>query len=291
MEFVLISDPNNPIDPATNTGRVDYIFEVGKYLITNSEYAEFLNAVAAYSDPYGLYSINMNNGLFGGIQCTQENGYSSYEAIEGYANLPVVYVSWFDAARFCNWIHFGKPTAEKTGLGITEGDSEVGAYNTSLFGDSRAVQKVVTHNSGAKFWLPTLCEWNKAAYYDPSKDSMGGYWLYATRSDSKPKAVAPPGDRFSANYYDFGWAAPAPYLTAVGSYQQASSYYGTYDQGGNVWEWVETLRPNKRQRWVRGGGATTYDHALSRLNVDCEYGDHELYIFGFRLAKQPEVSL
>ena len=284
MEFVFVDNPENPADPITNSGKVDYVFEIGKYQITNSQYADFLNATTAYSDPYGLYSVNMESGLFGGIKRIQKDGRYFYEPFEEYADLPVVYVSWFDAARYCNWLHYGKPETGKSVLGTTEGNFETGAYNTSLFSPGRDIQKVETHNPGARYWLPTLDEWNKAAYFDPLKDGIGGYWLYPTQSDTKPQAVPPPGDRFSANYYDFKWAAPAPYLTPVGSYRYATSYYGTFDQGGNIWEWVETIRIEKH-RWVRGGGATTFDHALSRINVDSEYGDHELYIFGFRVAR------
>ncbi|BAY65886.1 hypothetical protein NIES22_59970 [Calothrix brevissima NIES-22] len=283
MEFVIVDNPGNPIDIITNSGKVDYIFQMGKHQITNAQYAEFLNAVAVYSDPYNLYNVNMERGLFGGIQRTKKDSCYVYKPLEGYDDLPVVYVSWFDAARFCNWLHFGKPQLGESVLGTTESNSEIGAYNTSLFSDGRDIQKVKEHNAEARYWIPTLDEWNKAAYFDPSKNGSGGYWLYPTRSDQKPQGIAPPGDQFSANYYDFKWAAPDPYLTPVGSYKYATSYYGTYDQGGNVWEWVETLRSNYH-RWVRGGGATTFDHALSRLNVDFEYSDHKLYIFGFRVA-------
>lgn len=291
MVFALIDNPENPIDPVTKSGRVDYIFEISKHQVTNAQYAEFLNATATESDPHGLYSVNMESGLFGGIKRTQENGSYFYQPLEEYADLPVVYVSWFDAARFCNWLHFGKPNRGESVLGTTEGNSEVGAYDTGLFTYERTVQKFETHNPNANYWIPTLDEWNKAAYFDPSKNGDGGYWLYPTQSDTKPQAIAPPGDQFSANYYDFKWAAPAPYLTPVGSYKYATSYYGTLDQGGNVWEWVETLRVGGQHRWVRGGGATTFDHALSRLNTDSEYGDHELYIFGFRVARKHSLNL
>ncbi len=289
MEFVVVGDPCNPPDPLTGSGSVAYVFQIGKYQITNAQYADFLNAVAAYSDPYSLYTVNLEKGLFGGIKQVKKADLFVYEPLDGYAELPVVYVSWFDAARFCNWLHFGQPRRGKSILETTEGNFEIGAYNTSLFIDPRGVQTVISHHSEAKYWIPSLDEWNKAAYYDPSKDGKGGYWLYPTQSDTKPKGVAPPGDQFSANYYDFKWSATEPYLTPVGSYKYATSYYGTYDQAGNVWEWVETIR-NQNHRWVRGGGATTFDHALSRLNTDSEYSDHKLYIFGFRVAKKPDVN-
>ncbi len=40
-------------------------------------------------------------------------------------------------------------------------------------------------------------------------------------------------------------------LTPVGAFTQADSYYGTYDQGGNVWEWNDTIIGSSRG--VRGG--------------------------------------
>jgi len=194
MEFALIENPGNISDPLTNSGKVDYIFQIGKCQVTNAQYARFLNATASYLDPYGLYSVNMENGLFGGIKRSEKNGRYFYKPLAEYIDLPVVYVSWFDAARFCNWLHFGKPETGESVLGTTEGNFEVGAYNSAIFSAGRDVQK-------------------------------------------------------------------------------------------NVWEWVETLRNNKKHRWVRGGGATNFNHALSRMNVDSEYSDHELYIFGFRVAR------
>lgn len=288
MKFVFIDNPGNIADLITNSGKVDYYFEIAKYQVTNAQYAEFLNAVSVHSDPHNLYNINMEKGLFGGIKRSKKDSGYLYEPLEGYFDIPVVYVSWFDAARFCNWLHFGKPRKGGSVLGTTEGNSEIGAYDTSLFSDKRGIRRVKTHNPEAKYWIPTLNEWNKAAYFDPSKNGEGGYWMYPTRSNTKPRSSAPPSDENSANYYDFKWAASEPYLTPVGSYKYATSYYGTYDQGGNVWEWVETLRG--KHRWVRGGGATTFDHSLSRLNVDSEHGDHKLYIFGFRVAKKPDFN-
>jgi formylglycine-generating enzyme required for sulfatase activity len=72
----------------------------------------------------------------------------------------------------------------------------------------------------------------------------------------------------------------------VGSYKYAKSYYGTHDQGGNVWEWVETLTNKEKHRWVRGGAVSNDDFTLTRTDKDSEYSDHELYIFGFRVAKK-----
>lgn len=288
MEFVIVRDMYNPSDQMTHSGRVGYVFEIGRYEVTNAHYCVFLNAVAVKSDPYGLYSINMERGLFGGIKRLTTNGDYRYEPLSGYANLPVVYVSWYDAARYCNWLHYGKPVTGKSEMGTTEGDELSGSYDTRDFGIAvrSGLQRVQAHNQAAKYWIPTIDEWNKAAFYDPTKNGSGGYWLYATCSDEKPVAV-PPGDTpNAANFYDFKWAAPEPYVTPVGSYKKSASWYGTYDQNGNVFEWIETLKADGKRRWIRGGALTQHASSMIRNNQDGEYGDHELYIFGFRVCRR-----
>jgi formylglycine-generating enzyme required for sulfatase activity len=287
MEFVRIGDKNNHPNNITGSGTVGYEYEIGKFEVSNKQYCEFLNAVASVDDPHSLYNINMENGIFGGIRIINKDDRFLYEPLPKLENLPVVYVSWYDSARFCNWLHYGKPNTGRSEIGTTEGDDKNGAYDTRQFDKNpRGVQKVNSHNANALYWIPTLDEWDKAAYYDPTKNGMGGYWLYPTRTDTKP-LCAPPGETpNSANYYDFKWAAPEPYLTPIGSYKKSSSYYGTFDQGGNVWEWCETLRNNGKQRWVRGGGATVYANTLAINNQDSEYGDHKLYIFGLRICRQ-----
>merc|ERR1711964_520416 len=67
IETVTIGNPGN--GPDTNTsgnviaapegaGRVTYVYEMGKYEVTQGQYTEFLNAVGA-TDTYGLYHPGM----------------------------------------------------------------------------------------------------------------------------------------------------------------------------------------------------------------------------------------
>jgi formylglycine-generating enzyme required for sulfatase activity len=113
----------------------------------------------------------------------------------------------------------------------------------------------------APHWvLPSENEWYKAAYYQPA--SLGGdvddYWLYPTRTNSEPYSDQPPGsgapvqsntanfkqDDGLTNGYNDGYAVTGSptyvgtqnYLTNVGAYTQSAGFYGTFDQGGNVWE-------------------------------------------------------
>ena len=61
IEWVLVGDPGNACDtryPAECLGAVDDAYRISKYEITNAEYAEFLNAVAA-RDIHALYDTGM----------------------------------------------------------------------------------------------------------------------------------------------------------------------------------------------------------------------------------------
>src|SRR5205823_358785 len=76
------------LDGTTGYGSVGYNYNIGKYDVTDSQYAAFLNAV----DPSGanalqLYNANMATGTQGGVTW---NG-SQYVVNSGYANKPVVY--------------------------------------------------------------------------------------------------------------------------------------------------------------------------------------------------------
>src|SRR5580658_9690213 len=61
MSFVTVGDPGNLADPITDEGNVSYTYKIGADDVTSAQYAQFLNAVATTSDPYGLYNSNMAN--------------------------------------------------------------------------------------------------------------------------------------------------------------------------------------------------------------------------------------
>ena len=71
--------------------------------------------------------------------------------------------------------------------------------------------------------------------------------------------------------------------TDVGAYINASSYYGTYDQAGNVQEWTEEIIyvTNRRLR----GGSWSYNEFYGRSS-DFEFDttDYDAEAIGFRIA-------
>jgi formylglycine-generating enzyme required for sulfatase activity len=177
--FVTVGDVNNLADTGgSGHGSVSYSYAIGKYVVTNSEYVEFLNAVAAI-DTYSLYNSNMAN-VWGGITRSGTSGSYVYTVKTNYGNKPVNLVSWFDCARYCNWLHNAKPTGSQNSI-----TTEDGAYtlNGEISGDA------VPKNAGAKYHIPTGDEWYKAAYYKGG-GTNAGYWDYATQSDSLPTCVA-----------------------------------------------------------------------------------------------------
>jgi len=99
------------------------------------------------------------------------------------SNKPVVYVSWFDCARYCNWLHNGKLTYNTTDSTATA-PQNTGAYNVGTAITGNAVAK----QADANYHIPTENEWYKAAYYKGG-GANAGYWLYATQSDATPTPV------------------------------------------------------------------------------------------------------
>jgi formylglycine-generating enzyme required for sulfatase activity len=294
---VPVGNAGNPGDPQPGSeGSVAYSFEIGKFEVTNAEYAEFLNAVAD-ADPLALYNTQMSTSPLGGIARSGLTGSYAYSVKSGMANMPVVFVGWYDAIRFANWLHNGQGGPSTT---------EVGAY--TLLGGTRVPTnpRGITRNPSALWWLPDQNEWYKAAYHK-NNGPTNQYWDYPTSTDTIPDSDQPPGtdapnpsntanflrNDQTANGYNDGYAVTGSsslsvsrnYLTEVGAYTFSSSPYGTFDQGGNVLEWNETLRSTtSATRGLRGG---SWENSASCMEADCEtiVGEtEESDGIGFRVA-------
>jgi formylglycine-generating enzyme required for sulfatase activity len=180
--FVTVGNPNNAND-TTNYGQVNYTFLITKYTITNCEYIEFLNAVASIQDTYSLYNTNMTTDISGGIikEFNSPTGKFIYKLKNtNMANKPATCLTWFNCARYCNWLHNGKPSIAVYPVNQNT-ITEDGSYTMNSSSPLVAPQK----NSSAKYWIPSENEWYKAAYYDPTLNG-GNYWLFATRSNNMP---------------------------------------------------------------------------------------------------------
>jgi len=254
----------------------------------------------ADTDAFGLYNANVGMDLnVKGITRTGSSGSYSY-AVFGDGNRPVTYVSWFDAARFSNWLHNGQPSTGSQ----TTGTTETGAY--ALNGAISGVG--ISKGGGAQYWIPSESEWYKAAYYQPlaADGDTDGYWLYPTGSNVSPNSRnGSVSDANSGNFYgddsiangfnggyavtNSGYSASEQYLTPVGAFTQADSYYGTFDQGGNVWEWNDAIISSSRG--LRGGSWYGTEVDLRSSNRGNNDPSNELNFVGFRIATVPEPTV
>lgn len=212
----------------------------------------------------------MGSSTYGGIQQSGTSGSFTYSVKSGMGNKAVNFVSFWDAARFTNY--------------LTTGNTETGVYN--LGGVTAPTNNAVTRDATA--WnaggvaIASEDEWYKAAYYQPvgAGGDTDSYWLYPTASNSITIA--------DANY-----DGSVGTLTDVGTYSHAASYYGTFDQGGNVWEWNDAIVYSS----VRGTRGGAYNRGATNLRSSSLYNFNdplgESHFIGFRvssLAPIPEPS-
>lgn len=202
IDFVNVTNPDNLSDPndiyleqrvggsttysaisIPKLGHVTNNYRISTYEVTNSQYCEFLNAVATVN-PRGLYNEDMAVEDTGGI--LQFSGGESYDyTVKPYMeNVPVVFVSYISVIRFINWLHNGAP------ISVSEDNVDItinsGAYYILDIDGSYIIQK----NSYRKYWLPNLNEWHKAAYYRPVEANNYNGTSSVSIKTSEPYLVA-----------------------------------------------------------------------------------------------------
>ena len=180
FDWATVGNPDNAADPLNEgdipgIGSVAVVYRIAKSEVTNDQYAQFLNAVAA-TNANGLYNGSMGSNARGGITQNGSSGSFTYSVKTDMGNKPVNYVSFLDAMRFVNWLHNGQPTDAQDAS-----TTETGVYTIGT-----GVSEI--RAADAQFFIPTENEWYKAAYHQPS--AQGGdtddYWLYPTASNSVP---------------------------------------------------------------------------------------------------------
>jgi formylglycine-generating enzyme required for sulfatase activity len=259
MEFVAIGNPGNADDTtgAPNpAGSVAYAYNMGKYEVSD-------DMITNYNSSYGTAnSLAITTSNRGGAK-------------------PATSVSWNEAARFTNWLNTstGGSAAYKFTIGSGVND------NIALWGSGDAGYDALNpyRNSLATYVLPSMDEWYKAAYYNPTTST---YFDYATGSNSAPTAVASGTAANTAVYGQTFAQGPADVNLAGGL-----SPYGIMGLGGNVFEWEETsLELNNSSgssvRVIRGGSWSTAGSSNLSSSTRASLGDPALEIasVGFRVA-------
>ncbi|HRI59501.1 MAG TPA: SUMF1/EgtB/PvdO family nonheme iron enzyme [Saprospiraceae bacterium] len=174
-------------------------FYLGKHEVTNAEYCLFLNEKGNQSEG-GVEWINLS-GNYDQEKCRILQIGKQFSVEAAYDNYPVIYISWYGAKAYCDWL------TEKKGK----------------------------KNSGYAYRLPTEAEWEYAAGNgskhtryswgngDPNGRSGGNI------ADASAAKILDASSVFRA--YNDGFVFGAP----VGSYN--SNEFGIFDMTGNVREW------------------------------------------------------
>jgi formylglycine-generating enzyme required for sulfatase activity len=252
IDFVTITAPGNAAwagngsaqDQAVGRGSVGYEYRIGKFEVTTSQWAEFMNA--AFDRPQSEWiSHLLPPGQWGAAGTTPNTpGGRRWFVPAGNEMRGVGGIDWRMAAIYCNWLHNNKSLDRSAFLS--------GAYDVSTFAYVQSGPFTVftdqrTRSAGARYFIPTWDEWLKAAHYDPNKTnadgSVGGWWTYSNSTDS-PFVPGPPGELVNGQLAtaNFGfqnagdlscWSVP------LGSYAGVQSPWGLVDTAGMTQEWVE----------------------------------------------------
>ncbi|MCC6951364.1 MAG: SUMF1/EgtB/PvdO family nonheme iron enzyme [Phycisphaerales bacterium] len=278
IDFVTIGAPGNAAyqaaDPRSfehNRGSVAYEYKIGRYEMTTGQWVEFMNAALNRPDPIPWVEVPT---MWAGGQ------FAPFNASPANAIRPAGGATWRTCAIFTNWLHNNKSLERAAFLS--------GAYDVSTFGNDGmgGFTDQQAHSPGARYWIPTMDEWLKAAHYDPSKQnpdgSVGGWWQYSNGTDSPYLYGPPPGGHANA-----GFETPNPYEIPLGSYE-ITSPWGLYDVAGATVEYTESIFPTgarTRYRVVDGSGWGLPAGDLDTIGgLGGEVPSSHLDYFGFRIA-------
>lgn len=159
---------NGANEVLNNLGVVNKNYRIGAYEITNNQYVSFLNSVATgLNDPItsGLYHPDMS-GVYGGINRSTSDVLAQYSIKNNMGNKPVNFINYINSLKFINWLENGAPSSIDP-INVNEIINQ-GAYEILLDGDRN--YRVDT-NRNRKYFLPSLDQWYKAAYFE-YKDSV-----------------------------------------------------------------------------------------------------------------------
>jgi hypothetical protein len=251
FQWATITHPNNPGydrptlsgTPVAGLGTVPYEYRIAKMEVTTAQWVEFVNTFSMQPDFPGRMFDNRSfvsqaeSAFWGAFRDSTYTGPGVRYAYEGPGYdgslVPVMSISWRDAALYCNWLHNGKQSDPASLLS--------GAYDTSTWGGAYpSFTDALTHEPGSLYWIPTLNEWLKASFWDPDKFGPGqpGWWQFVNSSDTAPVPGYPsePGATTAAG---LPLADPAILSIPLGAYPEAQSPWELLDTAGGGQEWNE----------------------------------------------------
>ena len=166
-----------------------------KYEVSNDQYAAFLNANGNQSEGDGTISVTWYNTNNANISLVG----SKYVSDTNYGNHPVMNVSWFGAAAYCEWVGGRLPTEAEWEYAAMGGENRIFAW-------------------GDKYWdgiQTNACDSN--CPYDHRDDSVNDGYAYTAPVTAYPAGVSAFGqynltgnvaewvlDDYSTDFYSSG---------------------------------------------------------------------------------------
>lgn len=213
--------------PALNKGSVGYNYRIATTEVTTSHWLEFVQAYAPYhAGPRTLTAFTSWNIFPTSLDPDEPAGYVMRPGTENVA----VTMSWYFAARYVNWLENGKAPQREA--------FESGVYDAATFAQNPdgTWPQPGARAPGAQFWIPTVDEWVKAAFYDPNRygEDQEGYWQRPNRGD----ALLIPGLPQNGGQTLHGAPDELRGDYPVGLFSNVLSPWGLLDVSGGVTEWL-----------------------------------------------------
>ena len=271
-------------------------FFMSKYEITNQQYCDYLNDAnslglievrsgVVYASPGGTDPYCDSNSYDDDSQIDYSGGIFSVRTKAGrdMSDDPMVEVSWYGAASYCNWKSSQEGYESCYNLSTWECDFSKHGYRLPTEAEREYAARGGQHNPYYRFpWGDTIS--HSQANYNSFWEGGSPYYPY----DVSPTEGSHP------DWDDGIW----PITSVVGSF--AANGYGLYDMTGNVWEWCNDWYdsnyynvspydnpegPVSGTYRVMRGGAWNYDAYYSRVAYrDLSGPDNRSFSGGFRIV-------
>ena len=200
-EFLMgspVTESGRSDDETQHRVRIPRTFSLATTEVTNEQYSRFLTAVPDYAAVWNAETARFGN----------PPRYAEYSRTP---DSPQVAVSWYDAARYCNWL------SEQAGI-----PKQQWVYPDAITPDHGIVLPPdYLHRVGYR--LPTEAEWEYAA-----RAGTGTSRHFGDDDAVLPKYVWFEGNTNRSRAYPVSQLLP--------------NQWGLFDMLGNVWEWTFDVR-------------------------------------------------